>query len=336
MADDKKSAPPKSGFDKTLLAPFIAVGVLIFISALLSGQAIFSNNPNNPTKPIDPNNPKENYLSPYYWIKSDQITEGSTFINFKDIPVRNNPAGMVIGEQKKLQIGVVRTGPVAAFGIEWFRVEYPVAPSGWIESKYISTNITGVRLINIFPIIYGYFKYVGYTLAIILFIVFVTLQRKLFFESEILKKKIKLKQEAVREKPMSLEEQIDIKPDIQEIPGFQVEEIVPVKILEQQNRWQHIQELIKSYNTSDWRQAIIEADIILEEMLDGMGYAGVTIGDKLKNVERSDFITLDKAWSAHKIRNQIAHDGSNFKLSKELAEKTIKDFEEVFREFYYI
>jgi len=71
-------------------------------------------------------------------------------------------------------------------------------------------------------------------------------------------------------------------------------------------------------------------------MLDKMGYDGVSIGDKLKNVERSDFVTLDKAWAAHKVRNQIAHDGMSFKLTREVAERTIKDFEEVFREFYYI
>ena len=67
-----------------------------------------------------------------------------------------------------------------------------------------------------------------------------------------------------------------------------------------------------------------------------MGYQGNTIGEKLKSVEKSDFITLEKAWSAHRIRNQIAHDGSAFKLTREVAEKTIKEYEMVFKEFYYI
>ena len=101
-------------------------------------------------------------------------------------------------------------------------------------------------------------------------------------------------------------------------------------------RWNHIEELIKSYNSNDWRQAIIEADLILEEMLEKIGYAGMTIGDKLKNVEPSDFNTLNQAWEAHKIRNKIAHEGSKFALSREDAERAVGLYREVFKEFYYI
>lgn len=334
MAEVKKEAPkePKKQ-DWLMFAPFIAIGVLIFVSAFITGNPVF----NSEQKTSNAEQiAKKNLLSPYSWIGTDELKIGTAFINFKEIPIRNSPGGMVIGVQKKLETGIVRAGPMEAFDVEWFRVEYAQAPSGWIDTRYVSTNISGVRALNIIPILYGYFKYVGYALILIFFIILVILGSLLSKETEISKKKLQLKRDSARPAKPSIQEQIIAKPDVQEIPGFQTEEIVPIQILEQENRWQHIQDLIKSYNPNDWRQAIIEADIILEEMLEKMGYQGVTIGDKLKTVERSDFVTLDRAWSAHKIRNQIAHSGSSFKLSREIADKTIKEYEEVFREFYYI
>ena len=101
-------------------------------------------------------------------------------------------------------------------------------------------------------------------------------------------------------------------------------------------RWAEVLRHVASAQPNDWKLAIIEADIMLEEMIDKMGYQGVSIGEKLKSIEKSDFITLDKAWSAHRIRNQIAHDGSAFKLTREVAERTIREYEMVFKEFYYI
>jgi hypothetical protein len=101
-------------------------------------------------------------------------------------------------------------------------------------------------------------------------------------------------------------------------------------------RWGHIESLIGSKEPSDWRQAIIEADIVLDEMLARQGYTGDGVAEKLKQVEPSDFDTLQDAWEAHKIRNQIAHAGSTFDLSDTLARRTIARYETVFREFGFI
>ncbi len=81
-------------------------------------------------------------------------------------------------------------------------------------------------------------------------------------------------------------------------------------------RWAHIEELLKSGTPSDRRQAIIEADIMLDDTLTKAGYQGDTVGDKLKAIHPSNLSTLQNAWEAHKVRNQIAHDGSAFDLSQ--------------------
>ncbi len=101
-------------------------------------------------------------------------------------------------------------------------------------------------------------------------------------------------------------------------------------------RWQSIMQRISSPNEGDWRVAIIEADIILDDMLTRMGYFGEGVAEKLKQIEKPDFKTIDSAWEAHKVRNSIAHAGSSYKLSRGLADKTIRQFKEVFEEFYFI
>lgn len=99
------------------------------------------------------------------------------------------------------------------------------------------------------------------------------------------------------------------------------------------SRWAYITQLIESPQESDWRQAIIEADIMLDEALLRNNYFGDTIGDKLKTANPARFMTLNNAWEAHKVRNEIAHAGSAYQLSNHIAFRTIANYEAVFREF---
>lgn len=98
-------------------------------------------------------------------------------------------------------------------------------------------------------------------------------------------------------------------------------------------RFDAIQKRVTENNPESWRVAIIEADIMLDEVLTNAGYAGKSIGDKLKTANPHSFTTLQDAWSAHKVRNDIAHVGSDFVLTKKVAQDTILQYERVFREF---
>ena len=108
---------------------------------------------------------------------------------------------------------------------------------------------------------------------------------------------------------------------------------VPADARKQNEKWDKVITHINSINPSDWRVAIIEADIILDELLTAAGYNGDGVGEKLKAVEPSDFLTLDNAWEAHKVRNRIAHSGANFELNEREAKRVIALFESVFKEF---
>ncbi len=101
----------------------------------------------------------------------------------------------------------------------------------------------------------------------------------------------------------------------------------------EQSRWRHVKELIESPHVNDWRQAIIEADIILFDALEHDGYAGESVGERLKQVGPGRIASIQDAWEAHKIRNEIAHQGSSFELSDTLAYRTIQKYETVLREF---
>ena len=101
-------------------------------------------------------------------------------------------------------------------------------------------------------------------------------------------------------------------------------------------KWKIIIEHIESENANDWRLAILEADIVLGEMLDKLGYRGEGIGEQLKSVDKSDFMTIDDAWEAHKIRNSIAHEGATFLITEREAKRVIGLYKKVFEEHGYI
>lgn len=102
----------------------------------------------------------------------------------------------------------------------------------------------------------------------------------------------------------------------------------------QNEKWLKVMEWAYSENPADWRLAIMEADVMLEDVLRKSGYPGDTIGEMLKSAGGADqFLSLDAAWEAHKVRNNIAHGGSDYQLSERETRRAIGLFEQVFREF---
>lgn len=103
-----------------------------------------------------------------------------------------------------------------------------------------------------------------------------------------------------------------------------------------QLRWNRVLEQARSDVEQNWRLAILEADIMLNELLDVLGYRGETMGDKMKQATRANFGTIDLAWEAHRVRNDIAHAGSLKHLTQHETRRVIGMYEQVFREFRFI
>src|SRR3989344_3707096 len=103
-----------------------------------------------------------------------------------------------------------------------------------------------------------------------------------------------------------------------------------------QLRWNRVQDQASSSNPEGWRLAILEADIMLSELLDLQGYKGETIADKMKQVDRAQFNSIDAAWDAHKVRNRVAHEGDIIDLTPREVRRVIGLYNRVFKEFRYI
>jgi hypothetical protein len=101
-------------------------------------------------------------------------------------------------------------------------------------------------------------------------------------------------------------------------------------------RWERVLEHLNSTNPNDWKFSILEADIMLSDLLDTLQYRGDTMADKLKAVDKSDFTTIESAWEAHKIRNMVAHTGGDFVLTEREARRVIDLYKDVFNEFKII
>lgn len=102
------------------------------------------------------------------------------------------------------------------------------------------------------------------------------------------------------------------------------------------DRWQQVVQLFSSPNSSDWRIAIIEADAMLEDLINRLGYRGDSLGEKMKQITPQNFPAIQQAWEAHKIRNRIAHEGMNFNLSREDANYAFHMYQQVFRDARFI
>ncbi len=98
-------------------------------------------------------------------------------------------------------------------------------------------------------------------------------------------------------------------------------------------RWHRIMEQMESGNEHNWRLAVLEADIMLNELLDTLGYKGETMADKMKQVDRAQFNSIDEAWEAHKFRNKVAHEGSEHSVTERDANRIIGLYRRVFTEF---
>jgi len=101
-------------------------------------------------------------------------------------------------------------------------------------------------------------------------------------------------------------------------------------------RWHYILTLIESPNASDWRVAIIEADSLMEEILKERGIEGNSVSELLEGAKSSGYQSIQDAWDAHLVRNQIAHQGSEFPLTQIEGRRVIKMFQNFFEELRII
>lgn len=73
------------------------------------------------------------------------------------------------------------------------------------------------------------------------------------------------------------------------------------------SRWLAIEQQLTKDNPATYNLCILEADKLLDHAMRARGLKGETMGDRLKN-SKNIWSNRNAIWSAHKLRNQIAHE----------------------------
>ena len=96
-------------------------------------------------------------------------------------------------------------------------------------------------------------------------------------------------------------------------------------------QWEGIMQLAASAHPSDWNMAVLRADALLEDVLTHLGYDGATLAERLKIVDPTKLPSMERLWSAHRVRNMIAHDPVQ-EHTRETITHAIASYEQAFKE----
>ncbi len=72
-------------------------------------------------------------------------------------------------------------------------------------------------------------------------------------------------------------------------------------------RWLAIEQSLERNNQASFHMAIMNADKLVDQALKDKGFKGKTMGERLK-AAKDQLPHRDNIWSAHKLRNQLAHE----------------------------
>lgn len=77
-----------------------------------------------------------------------------------------------------------------------------------------------------------------------------------------------------------------------------------------QNKWNKIEQMFSLGGASQLKNAVMEADKLVDYALKCRGIAGETMGERMKNAKSKfpKYSDYDSLWFAHKVRNNIAHE----------------------------
>lgn len=101
-------------------------------------------------------------------------------------------------------------------------------------------------------------------------------------------------------------------------------------------RWKELLTMAMSTDPKAWKAAIVEADHMLGDLLALHNYQGMNTAERMRALPESAFSTVPVAWEAHRIKNMITANASDFILTQREAFRVMKLYEQVFEEFHYL
>lgn len=118
-------------------------------------------------------------------------------------------------------------------------------------------------------------------------------------------------------------------------PDAEVEVSIGAPEEEVRNEWGEIKKLVVSRNPSEWNMAVLRADALLDRVVTLRGYSGISFADRLKIMDPSQLPSLDRVWSAHRLRNMIAHDPTQSQTQETIVH-ALDAYEQALRELGFL
>ncbi len=311
---DKKAPAPKKDPFVEIVELLLAVVIIIY---LLNGFiSLFSSNTfissawdsifpsENATGPR-PLSEKGILLSHTKPVSSLNNPIGASVVSLGTTAVYNSPGGRQIGSQSLGAHGKITQGPVEVNGQKYYFVQFDSGKSGWVRGDDIGAMVSQPSPAESFLLWFYSSDSLFMALSILLSLALIAWVVYLFMELK-----------RLRQNEHDL-----LYPKVE------------TEVLNINPKWKRVLSHLDSPNENDWKLAIIECDIMLNEILDKMNLPGQTMGDKMKVVDKSNFNTIDNAWEAHKARNQVAHEGGDYVLTAHEARRVVGLYQTVFEEF---
>lgn len=97
-------------------------------------------------------------------------------------------------------------------------------------------------------------------------------------------------------------------------------------------KWQIVVKRMAKGDEANVKLAIIEADKLLDIVLQHMNLGGKDMGERLEKITSVQLSNVDDVWLAHKVRNRIVHEPEHH-LTRSEAESAIAAYEKAFKEW---
>lgn len=100
-------------------------------------------------------------------------------------------------------------------------------------------------------------------------------------------------------------------------------------------QWEAILARLETEQESEYKMAVIEADKILDDLLEKIGYEGENMAERLKQITPAQMVHINEVWEAHKLRNRIVHE-PDFHLTCPQARRAIEIYQKALEDLEMI
>ena len=95
--------------------------------------------------------------------------------------------------------------------------------------------------------------------------------------------------------------------------------------------WEKILKRAETGLESETKLAIIEAEDLLDDVLERLGYKGESFGERIKSISKEILPNIERVFEAHQIHNNIIHD-PNYRLDLERARSVIEIYQKALQD----